>query len=625
MIKDIQEYDFPADLKSMSEHELELLSVQIRDFLIESVAKTGGHLSPNLGVVELTVALHKYFDSPKDKIIWDVGHQSYVHKILTGRVPYFGTLRQYGGLSGYPKTAESPHDIFNTGHTSTSVSLMAGLARARDLKGEDFRTVAVIGDGALSGGLAYEALNNLGNSGTKCLVILNDNEMSIGKNELALDNHLSKLRVSKGYYTFKRGLKKALDSIPVAGGVLREGMTTIRDSLKYALLDQAMFEQIGLTYLGPCDGHDIHQLLEFLAMADSIDGPVLLHVITKKGKGYLPAANDPTTYHGLAPFDPTTGRPLKKSENKSFSKVFGEAMEELAEENDKLIAVSAAMLDGTGLCGFSQKYPERTFDVGIAEAYAVSFAAGLAKEGMRPVVAVYSTFLQRAYDQLIIDVCLNDLPVVFAIDRAGNVGEDGETHHGIFDISYLYPVPNLIMLAPRDGAELKTMLAWALKQDHPVAIRYPKTSAKDLDAPLLPMEEGAQVLSEGKDCEIWAVGNLLGRAMEIAENLRAKGYDVGVVSPRILKPVDQEAVLDSAARTKVLFTMEDNVLTGGFGEKMAAWLRDEDVVVKSICWPDSFIPQGSVDELFERYGFGVPELTERMLGFLEETIGHTAD
>ena len=497
-MKPLLEYNFPEDLKTMSVHEMELLAVSIREFLIDAVAQNGGHLSSNLGVVELTIALHRYFDAPKDKIIFDVGHQCYTHKILTGRAAQFNTLRKLDGLSGFPKQNESEYDLFDTGHSSTSLSLLAGLSLARDRIGEDYRTVAVIGDGSMSGGLAYESLNNLGASKTKAIIILNDNEMSIGKSTGGFENHLSKLRVSKGYYSFKKRVSRALENIPAVGQGMMQGVTKVRDSLKYALVDGILFEELGFTYLGPVDGHNIDALLKHLELADACDGPVVLHVITRKGKGYRNAENNPDVFHGTGPFDKLTGEPLSKSPDLTYSQHFASKLIELAEKDPAVTAVSAAMIDGTGLRPFAAKYPDRIFDVGIAESYAVSFAAGLAKAGLKPVVAVYSTFLQRAYDQILIDVCLNNLPVVLAIDRAGNVGGDGETHHGQFDLSYLGHMPNMTILAPRDGEELEAMLEYALTLESPCAIRYPRGSACALPFPHTPLEKAHRYLRRGR-------------------------------------------------------------------------------------------------------------------------------
>ena len=616
-MKQLVEYNFPEDLKKMSVAEMELLAVSIREFLIDAVAQNGGHLSSNLGVVELTIALHRYFDAPEDKIIFDVGHQCYTHKILTGRAAQFDTLRKLDGLSGFPKQNESEYDLFDTGHSSTSLSLLAGLSLARDRKGEDYKTVAVIGDGSMSGGLAYEALNNLGASKTKAIVILNDNEMSIGKSTGGFENHLSKLRVSKGYYSFKKRMSRSLEKIPAVGHGMMQGVTKVRDSLKYALVDGILFEELGFTYLGPVDGHNIDALLKHLELADACDGPVVLHVITRKGKGYRNAENNPDVFHGTGPFDKLTGQPLSKSQDLTYSQHFANKLIELAEKDKAVTAVSAAMIDGTGLRPFASKYPDRIYDVGIAEAYAVSFAAGLAKAGLKPVVAVYSTFLQRAYDQMLIDVCLNNLPVVLAIDRAGNVGGDGETHHGQFDLSYLGHMPNMTILAPRDGEELEAMLEYALSLGTPCAIRYPRGSASALPFPHISLEKGAQVFAEGADCEVWASGSMVSNGAQLVEQLRRKGIKAGLIDPRFVKPLDEEALLASANRTRMIFTMEDNVQAGGFGEKVAARLCNHPVLVKSISWPDMFIEQGTTQQLQDRYGFAIDELTERIVALIE--------
>lgn len=616
-MKQLVEYNFPEDLKKMSVAEMELLAVSIREFLIDAVAQNGGHLSSNLGVVELTIALHRYFNAPEDKIIFDVGHQCYTHKILTGRAAQFDTLRKLDGLSGFPKQNESEYDLFDTGHSSTSLSLLAGLSLARDRKGEDYKTVAVIGDGSMSGGLAYEALNNLGASKTKAIVILNDNEMSIGKSTGGFENHLSKLRVSKGYYSFKKRMSRSLEKIPAVGHGMMQGVTKVRDSLKYALVDGILFEELGFTYLGPVDGHNIDALLKHLELADACDGPVVLHVITLKGKGYRNAENNPDVFHGTGPFDKLTGKPLSESQDLTYSQHFANKLIELAEKDKAVTAVSAAMIDGTGLRPFALKYPDRIYDVGIAESYAVSFAAGLAKAGLKPVVAVYSTFLQRAYDQMLIDVCLNNLPVVLAIDRAGNVGGDGETHHGQFDLSYLGHMPNMTILAPRDGEELEAMLEYALSLGTPCAIRYPRGSASSLPFPHISLEKGAQVFAEGADCEVWASGSMVSNGAQLVEQLRRKGIKAGLIDPRFVKPLDEEALLASANRTRMIFTMEDNVQAGGFGEKVAARLCNHRVLVKSISWPDMFIEQGTTQQLQDRYGFAIDELTERIVALIE--------
>ncbi len=622
MKKTILDYRFPEELKEMTERDLELLTYEIRDFLIEKVSKNGGHLASNLGVVELTVALHRVFESPKDKLIWDVGHQSYVHKILTGRAACFDGLRCLNGISGFPKREESVHDMFDTGHSSNSISAAMGYAAARDLNGDDYSVVAVIGDGALTGGMAYEALNNAGTSQSKMIVVLNDNEMSISKNIGGMSQHLSKLRASQTYLDFKKQLKKTLKGIPGVGEGLYNGMEHIRDSLKYAIVPGAIFEQLGFKYFGPVDGHNIHELIEVLNLAKLMEGPVLIHAITKKGKGYRNAENNPGKFHGIGAFDPTTGNVLGVSSNLSYSLIFGNKLVQLASENKKIVAVSAAMIEATGLGKFAVKYPDRIFDAGIAEAHAVTFAAGLAAGGYKPVVAIYSTFLQRAYDQILIDVCMQNLPVVFAIDRAGNVGADGETHHGVFDLSYLSHMPNMTVLAPKDGKELADMMEYALTLNGPCAIRYPRGEAVDCtDETGSPVIDGSsERLLHGNDIEIFAVGKMVSIGIEACKKLRSRGIEAGLVNARIVKPCDRNAILSAAEKVKHLVTLEDNVLDGGFGSTVNSLLAEEgrtDVRVFNIGWPDKFIEQGSMDELFEKYGLDAESIAERVCGFLE--------
>ena len=622
MKKTILDYEFPEDLKTMSERDLELLTYEIRDFLIEKVSKNGGHLASNLGVVELTIALHKVFDSPMDKMVWDVGHQSYVHKILTGRAACFDSLRCLNGISGFPKREESVHDMFDTGHSSNSISAAMGYAAARDLDGDDYSVIAVIGDGALTGGMAYEALNNAGSSQSKMIVILNDNEMSIDKNIGGISQHLSKLRASQAYLDFKKQLKKTLRGIPGVGEGLYSGIEHLRDSVKYAIVPGAIFEQLGFKYYGPVDGHNIHDLIEVLTFAKMLEGPVLIHAITKKGKGYRNAENNPGKFHGIGAFDPTTGNLLSESQNLSYSQIFGNKLVQLAGDDPKIVAVSAAMVDATGLGKFAKKYPDRIFDAGIAEAHAVTFAAGLAASGYRSVVAIYSTFLQRAYDQILIDVCMQNLPVVFAIDRAGNVGADGETHHGVFDLSYLSHMPNLTVLAPKDGKELADMLEYALKLGGPCAIRYPKGDAVDcLDEIAYPVIDGtAERLRNGNDVELFAVGKMVSIGVEACRKLRSRGIEAGLTNVRFVKPFDKAAVLSAADKVNRLVTLEDNVLEGGYGAMVNGLLAEErrsDVKVLNIGWPDKFIEHGSTTELFEKYGLDSESIAERVCGFLE--------
>ncbi|MBK5261136.1 MAG: 1-deoxy-D-xylulose-5-phosphate synthase [Peptostreptococcaceae bacterium] len=608
--KKLTEYNFPEDLKTMTEKELELLPYEIRDYLIENVSKTGGHLASNLGVVELTIAIHKVFESPTDKIIWDVGHQSYIHKILTGRAADLCTIRSYEGMSGFPKRDESVHDCFETGHSSTSISAATGFAVARDLAGENHEVIAVIGDGALTGGLAYEGLNNAGDSKSKMIVILNDNGMSINKSTGAIARHLSKLRLSTAYLDLKKQLKKTLKGIPGVGEGLYLGAEHLRDSIKYAIIQGAIFEEFGFKYIGPIDGHKLKDLIETLTLAKTMDGPVFIHVLTTKGKGYKNAENNPNKFHGIGPFDPTTGVQLNSSTETSFSQVFGNKIVELAAKDDKIVVVCAAMSDGTGLEKFKQNFPDRIFDVGIAEAHAVTFAAGLAQGGLKPVVAIYSTFLQRAYDQILMDVCLQNLPVIFAIDRAGNVGQDGETHHGIFDLSYLEHMPNLTILAPKDGKELSEMLEYAISLNGPCAIRYPRGAASDVII-------GSAL---GSDVEIWAVGKMVSIGNNACELLKKMNIDAGIINVKRIKPLDQAGILASARRVKHIVTLEDNSVIGGFGQQLSSFLLEKgilDVKVTNIGWPDKFIEHGSIEELFEKYDLDAKGVAERIRKSIE--------
>lgn len=610
------DYKFPQDLKTMSLAEMDLLCEDIRSFLIEKVSRTGGHLASNLGIVELSVALHKYYKSPLDKIVWDVGHQTYVHKILTGRAAGFDNLRGLDGMSGFPKMCESEHDLLDMGHSSTSVSIAAGLAAARDLKGEDYAVVAVIGDGALTGGEAYEALNSLGSEKTKVIIILNDNGMSISKNTGGMSQHLSSMRTSKGYQEFKVAVKNALKKSPS----VYKGVEHIKDTLKYAFVDGIIFEEMGLTYLGPVDGHNIEDLLNAFSLAKRVQGPVIIHAITQKGKGYEPAEKNPGLFHGIGPFDVQTGKPVSKGAGISYSKVFGDKLIELAGKNPAVVAVSAAMIEGTGLSRFSEIYPERIFDVGIAEQNAVSFAAGLARNGLRPVVAIYSTFLQRAYDQIMIDVCLNKLPVIFAIDRAGCVGQDGQTHHGLFDFSYLSHMPGMTVLAPRDGMELEEMLEYAVTLNGPVAIRYPRGNSTNFEiSGRFSGNNYFMVNQNPADVEIWASGSMVRRAMEACELLNKKGYKVNVMNNAIAFPLDEALLLSVKDRAKLLVTLEDNVLAGGAGQSIAAFLAQNcpETEVRCIGWPNTFIEQGNTEKLFERYGLDGKSIAERISGFIE--------
>jgi 1-deoxy-D-xylulose-5-phosphate synthase len=620
MKKTLIDYDFPDQLKAMNLEELELLSYEIRDFLIEKVSQTGGHLASNLGVVELSIALHKYYNSPEDKIIWDVGHQSYVHKILTGRANRFESLRQMNGISGFPKCQESPHDIFETGHASTSVAAGFGLATARDLKKESHRVISVIGDGALTSGLAYEGLNNAGGKDTDFTLILNDNNMSISRNVGGMSQHLAKLRTSQGYLDFKKQLKKTITHIPGVGEGLYSGLENIKDSIKYAVInDAAIFEALGFKYIGPIDGHNIEDLLESFEILEQIKGPNLLHVITQKGKGYRNAELNPNKFHGIGPFERETGQPLCSSSNPSYSCVFARKLTELAEKDPNIVAVYAAMLEGTGLDIFWKSFPERTFDVGIAEGEAVTFAAGLAKGGIKPFVVIYSTFLQRSYDMMMMDVCLQNLPVVFCIDRAGIVGNDGETHHGVFDISYLNHMPNMTVLSPKDGQELEQMMDYAASLNGPCAIRYPRGDAQStLDNLQTPLESGCEILRQGNDVGIYALGIMVEKAMEAALILETKGISAGVINARFAKPLPEKSLVESINFPKIV-TVEDNVVTGGFGQSLRCLLQNTEngEPILNLGWPDIFIEQGTQNELYEKYQLDGKGLAERIEKFVK--------
>lgn len=622
MNTDLTKFDFPADLKKMSDRELDLLSVEIRDFLIEKVSATGGHLASNLGVVELTVALHKVFDSPKDKIIWDVGHQAYVHKILTGRAGRFDTLRQFEGLSGFPKSKESVHDIYDTGHSSVSISAAFGLAAARDIKGEDYDVIAVIGDGSLTGGMAYEGLNNIGDKKSKVIVILNDNGMSISPNTGGISRHLGNLRTSKGYLGAKRFVKDKISTIPNIGKALANGLADFKNDIKYSILSDGgvMFEELGFTYFGPVDGHNIRELTEAFTKARSLNEPVLIHVITQKGKGYKNAEKDPGKFHGIGPFDPTTGAVRGKKTGETFSALFGRLLCERAAGNKDIVAITAAMCEGTGLEGFSKAYPDRFFDVGIAEEHAVSFAAGLAKGGLRPVVCIYSSFLQRAYDQIMEDVCMQKLPVIFAIDRAGCVGADGETHHGMFDLSYLSTIPDITVLAPKDGNELEGMFDYALSLNVPVAIRYPR-GASNYDKNITSTYRGGNyrlIKSENQTVDIWACGKMVSWGEKVCEILKEKGISAGLVSVSQVKPLDLNPLGDLNKPAKLIATIEDNSLSCGFGSRMAAGIHnDVSAEILNFGWPDTFVPQGTFDELADRYGLTPSKIAERICEHFE--------
>lgn len=618
MLYDLEKEDLISIIKNSDYGDLEALAREIRDFLVEKVSKTGGHLASNLGIVETTIALHKVYDTAVDRVIFDVGHQSYVHKIITGRAGAFDTLRKYKGLSGFPKSRESIHDAYDTGHSSTSISAAMGYATARDLRNEDYQVVAVIGDGAMTGGLVYEALNNIGASGTNIKIVLNDNGMSITKNVGAMSRHLNNLRTSKNYTRMKENIRGALDNIPVVGQRVSDTISHTKNKIKYSLLDEqgVLFEDLGIKYIGPVDGYDLPALVEAYTAANQYDGPTLVHVITKKGKGYYWSEKYPRKFHGIAPFDADNGNILSSPSGPSYSKVFGDKLVELARTDESIVAISAAMGTATGLGPFYKEFEPRFFDVGIAEAHAVVFAAGMAKAGMTPVVAIYSSFLQRAFDQLIEDICLQNLHVVFAVDRAGLVGADGETHHGMFDLSYLNMIPNMKILCPADGNQLEEMLEYAVHQyDGPIAIRYPRGSSQGNHLRLKPFTGENTVLSVGKDVTILAVGAMLDTGIEAARLLREHGFDAGVTAINVVKPMDAAAV---NSETKLVVTLEDNTIIGGFSDEFDRVNREKAFGILNFALPDQFIEQGSIPELREECAMTPEDVVKGVEDYFEK-------
>lgn len=605
MYKYLDKVNCPEDIKNMTNEELDILAKDIRKFLVKSVSKTGGHLASNLGVVELTLALHKVFESPKDKIVWDVGHQSYVHKILTGRKDSFDTLRQFKGLSGFPKEIESPHDVFDTGHSSTSISVGLGIACARDIKKENFDVVSVIGDGSITGGMALEALNNLGYLNTDMIVILNDNEMSIDKNVGAMSRHLSSIIRNSTMNKVKDEVEKIF-TVTSAGNLIYKTASKVKDSIVSQFTPQQceLFESMGIKYYGPIDGHNIKELIEILNKAKKKKGPVLLHVITKKGKGYKYAEEHPDKYHGVSKFDIKEG--VQPSNSKSISSAVGEKLVQMSAKDDKIVAITAAMPSGTGLDLFQKAYPERYYDVGIAEQHAVTFSAGLAKEGMKPYFAVYSTFLQRGYDQIIHDVCITKKNVTFLIDRAGLVGNDGETHHGMFDLSYLNIVPNITVMAPKDTQELELMLELSAELNEPVAIRYPRGNAYYLNrGEYKKIEVGKyEIIAEGKDIAILAIGNMVKHALEAKEILLEDNINPAIINARFLKPMDEKLLHELCKKYKIVVTIEDNIISGGFGSRINNFIIDNNynVKVENIAISEKFIDHGNIESLYEGVG-----------------------
>ncbi len=608
------------DIKTLTPKELDILRDEIREFLVESISKTGGHLASNLGVVELTMALHLVFDLPKDKIIWDVGHQSYTHKLLTGRKDGFATLRQLGGMSGFPKTIESESDCFNTGHSSTSISAGLGMAHARELTGEDYYVVSVIGDGALTGGMAFEALNNASQLKSNFIIVLNDNNMSISENVGGLNRYLSNFRTADAYSGLKENVKHSLSQIPGVGKKMVQKIHNAKSGLKQLFVPGMLFEEMGLIYLGPVDGSNIAEMQKTFNEAKRVDGPVLVHVLTKKGAGYLPAERHPARFHGTEPFEIETGIPSNKRKKANYTDVFSTVMLKLAERNPKVVAITAAMTDGTGLKRFHLNYPERFFDVGIAEEHAVTFAAGMAKMGLIPVFAVYSSFLQRAYDQIMHDVCLQNLPVVFAIDRAGLVGSDGETHQGIFDLSFLSTIPNMTILAPKNKWELSDMMKFAVAFGAPIAVRYPRGLAYDgLKEFREPVVLGkSEMLYEESEVALFSLGGMVSIAEEVRNRLKESGHSCTLVNARFAKPFDEEMIRRIAGTHKLLVTMEENVKSGGMGEHIESFLLSQklNVSIMTVSVPDQFVEHGNVNALREMLGIDAASVAARILEVL---------
>ena len=621
----LKKVNSPEDLKKLSFEEIEQLAGEIREYMIEVLSKIGGHIAPNLGAVELTLALHYVFDSPKDKIIWDVGHQAYPHKIITGRRDLLPTIRQFGGISGFTKRDESPHDIFGAGHASTSLSAALGIATARDLLGEKFHVVAVIGDGALTGGMALEALNNIGHLKKDMIVILNDNEMSIAENVGAVSNHLSKLVSTPAYYKFKEELWELLGKLP-SEKLSKRAQTLARklkEGLKNLAIPTIVFEEFGFEYIGPLYGHDVKLLIDTLNKVKKAKGPILIHILTKKGKGYKPAEERTELFHGLGPFDKETGEPIKKPGPPRYTRIFGDAVVELAERDDRVVAITAAMPLGTGLDKFREKFPNRFFDVGIAEQHAVTFAGGLSLLGIKPFVAIYSTFLQRAYDQIIHDIALQRLPVKFFLDRGGLVGEDGPTHHGVFDLSYLRLIPNMVIMAPKDADEFRDMIYTAyLYNEGPIAVRYPRDRVprepEKREFKEIPIGKW-ELLKEGKDAAILAVGTMVLPALKIAEDLTSSGLDLAVLNARFVKPMDTEMLKEVASRYDTIITLEENTVIGGFGAGVLEFLSTIDYRgrVKIIGIPDEFVEHGNRKKLLEVIGLDEAGIKKQVLDFLK--------
>jgi 1-deoxy-D-xylulose-5-phosphate synthase len=610
------------DIKKLNTLQLQKLAGEIRGLIVRTVAANGGHLAPNLGVVELTVAIHKVYNSPTDKIIWDVGHQAYIHKILTGRCDSFPSLRRKGGISGFPKITESEHDAFGTGHSSTSISAALGIALARDLSGGKNQVVAVIGDGSLTGGQAYEALNHAGHLGTDITVILNDNEMSIAKNVGAMSEYLAKMRTAPAYSKAKHDIEYLLRKIPAIGDSVAKSAERVKDSLKYLFVPGMLFEELGFTYIGPIDGHNIETLADVLETAKNMNGPVLIHALTCKGKGYAPAEENAGKFHGISPFCIETGEVLQCNALPSYTQIFGDTLAEIAAEDLDLVAITAAMPEGTGLKKFAKNFPNRFFDVGIAEPHAVTMAGGLAANGKKPVVALYSTFLQRAYDQLIHDIALQNLPVVFALDRAGVVGEDGATHQGVFDISFLRHIPNLVVMAPKDENELRHMLYTATRLRKPVAIRYPRGCGLGvpIDKKLCELEFGkAEELISGNDVTLLALGSMVTPCLEASALLGQQGIKAGVVNARYAHPLDEDMIRKLARDTGVIITVEDNILAGGFGSSVLESINAGNynwVKILRLGLPDKFIEHGTRMQILEENKLDAPGIAGKVKEYM---------
>lgn len=605
------------DIKKLSEDELKILAGEIRDFLIQKISETGGHLASNLGVVELTMALHLSLDLPKDKLIWDVGHQSYTHKLLTGRREGFDGLRKYGGMSGFPKRKESDCDSFDTGHSSTSISAGLGYAYAREITGEDYKVVSVIGDGALTGGMAFEALNNAAQLKSNFIIVLNDNNMSISENVGGLSSYLSEFRTANAYRDLKVGVMNSLNKIPVYGDRMVERIRRTKSGIKQLFIPGMFFEEMGIIYLGPVDGGDMKGIMKLMREASHIDGPVLVHVMTHKGAGYLPAERHPARFHGTEPFEIETGLPKHKRTTANYTDIFSTVMRKLGDRDEKVVAITAAMADGTGLKRFRNMFPDRFFDVGIAEQHATTFAAGLAAGGMKPVFAVYSSFLQRAYDQIVHDVCIQNLPVVFAIDRAGLVGSDGETHQGIFDISYLSCIPNMTVLAPKNKWELSDMIKFAVDFGAPIAVRYPRGEAyAGLKEYRAPVRYGkCEWICRESEIALFALGSMVKTAEEVHDRLKEAGYASSLINARFAKPLDEEALGEITANHRLIVTMEENVINGGFGEHITRFYNEcgSSITVLTIAIPDAYVEHGNVDILRKELGIDAVSVTERVL------------